>query len=235
MTDVIKIGLIGDYSPKVKAHVAIPQAVALASADLEQDVETHWLATPRLEHDTEQVLADYDALWCVPASPYESMDGALNAIRFAREHKVPFLGTCGGSQHAIIEYARNVLHLIEADHAESNPSTSLPLIAPLTCALIEEKGTILFRPGTRIAEIYQRDEAIEEYHCSFGLNPDYQSIFEQSEMRITGVDTNGEARVFELAHHPFFIATLFQPERSAFTGVKHPLIVAFVRAACENR
>ncbi len=234
MKEIIRIGLVGDYSPKVKAHIAIPQAITLASANLDLSVETSWLATHLLEQNTERVLSAYHALWCVPASPYESMEGALNAIRFARERKVPFLGTCGGSQHAIIEYARNVLHLTEADHAESNPAASLPLIAPLTCALVDEKDTIQFKPGSRIAQIYQRDEAIEEYHCSFGLNSDYHSIFEQSELRITGVDANGEARVFELAHHPFFIATLFQPERSAFLGVRHPLVVAFLGAACGN-
>src|SRR5260370_11609952 len=107
MTDVMRIGLVGDYSASVKAHVAIPRAVALASADLQQQVETHWLATPLLEHDTEQVLSAYQGLWCVPASPYESMEGALNAIRFAREHKAPFLGTCCGSQPTLISHTRN--------------------------------------------------------------------------------------------------------------------------------
>src|SRR6266567_3461463 len=126
MTNAIRIGLIGDFNSQVKAHIAIPRAVKLAANALGCEAETFWLATPLLEHNPEQLLSAYDALWCVPASPYESMKGALNAIRFAREHGVPFLGTCGGVQHAIIEYARNVLGLTEADHAESNPSTGLP-------------------------------------------------------------------------------------------------------------
>ena len=102
---MIRVGLIGDYNPEVPAHIAIPRAIALAAQDLECDAEAIWLPTPSLENDTEQLLADYNALWCVPASPYRSMEGALRAIRFAREHSVPFLGSCGGSQHAIIEYA----------------------------------------------------------------------------------------------------------------------------------
>ena len=230
MTSKIRIGLIGDYSPNVKAHIAIPQAVALAANTLACDAETSWLATPQLEHDLEQSLLAFNALWCVPASPYASMQGALSAIRFARERGIPFLGTCGGSQHAIIEYARNVLGLAGADHAETNPAAQLPLIAPLACSLIEVQDTIYLKPETRIAAIYERTEIVEGYHCSYGLNPHYHALFEQSGMRITGVDVNGEARVIELSRHPFFVGTLFQPERSAFAGTAHPLIMAYLQA-----
>lgn len=230
MTNNIRIGLIGDFNPQVKAHVAIPQALELAAQEIKQEVEVSWLATTLLEHSPEILRSGYDALWCVPASPYASLEGALTAIRFAREQGIPFLGTCGGSQHALIEYARNVLGLTEADHAESNPSASLPLIAPLLCALVEASDTILLKPGSRTATIYGVEAIVEQYHCSFGLNSQYLSLFEQSGLRITGVDNNGEARAFELDEHPFFIGTLFQPERSAFAGVVHPLIKAFLQA-----
>jgi CTP synthase (UTP-ammonia lyase) len=228
---MIRVGLIGDYNPEVSAHIAIPRAIALASQSLGCDAEAIWLPTPNLEHNTERLLADYDALWCVPASPYQSMEGALRAIRFAREHSVPFLGSCGGSQHVIIEYARNVLGLVQADHAESNAETPLPIIAPLSCSLVEVQGTVYLKAGSRIAAIYGKSEVVEMYHCSFGLNPDYQSLFDQGALHITGVDDNGEARVFELDGHPFFIATLFQSERTALKGVMPPLARAFLQAA----
>ena len=230
MTNTIRIGLIGDFSPQVRAHTAIPRAVELASSNLALAAETHWLATPSLEVNVEDLLHSYDALWCVPGSPYESIEGALNAIRFARERSIPFLGTCGGFQHTIIEYTRNVIGLVDADHTESNPSASLPLIAPLACSLVGEKGTITLNPGSRIFTIYGKSEVVESYHCGFGLNPDYRSLLEQGPMHITGVDINGEVRVIELDYHPFFIATLFQPELSAFAGVVHPLIVAYLQA-----
>ncbi len=234
MTRTLRIGLIGDFSPEVRAHRAIPRAVELAARGTPWDAEVRWLATPSLERDTEQALSSgYDALWCVPGSPYASMDGALRAIRFARERAVPFLGTCGGFQHALIEYARDVLGLAEADHAESNPSAALPLIAPLACSLVGEQGSITLRPGSRIAAIYGRTETVEAYHCSFGLAPRYHALLADGALRITGVDANGEARVVEIAEHPFFIATLFQPELSAFADVAHPLIGAFLRAAAE--
>ena len=88
------------------------------------------------------MLAAFDGVWCVPASPYANTEGALNAIRVAREHRIPFLGTCGGFQHAVIEYARNVLGWTAADHAEVNPQAALALIAPLSCSLVEKTGEI---------------------------------------------------------------------------------------------
>lgn len=126
---MIKIGLIGDFDAEVKAHVAIPQAIQLASNELASQVNCEWIPTPMLESNVEQHLNNYEALWVVPASPYLSMQGALNGIQFAREHNVPLFGSCGGFQHMMIEYARNVLGLSEADHGETNPDSSLILVA----------------------------------------------------------------------------------------------------------
>lgn len=234
MKESLHIGLVGDFDPDVTAHIAIPRAITLASHHLAIQAEVAWLPTPSLEHDTEKTLARFDGLWCVPASPYQSMEGALRAIRYARERDIPFLGTCGGSQHALIEYARNVLHFSEADHAETNSEAAMPLIAPLACSLVEASETILFKPGSRIAAIYGKSEVVEQYHCSYGLNPRYHDLFEQSNLRITGYDKRGEARAFELKGHTFYIATLYQPERSALADVTHPLIVAYLQTAMKG-
>jgi len=227
----IQIGLVGDYDAGITAHVAIPKALAFAAAG-NYEVEASWLATRNLASDVEKQLQRFNGIWCVPGSPYQSMDGALNAIRFAREQRRPFLGTCGGFQHTLIEYARNVLGLADADHAESNPAAAVPLITPLACALRETGGKIRFEPGSRVREIYGCDEVTEEYNCSFGLNRRYDSIFNAGPLCATGVDGNEEVRIVELEGHPFFIATLFQPERSALRNVAHPLVRVFVKAAC---
>jgi CTP synthase (UTP-ammonia lyase) len=231
----LSIGLIGDYSPAVPAHVAIPQALDLAAGVLGCSVRAEWLPTEQLDGDVSDRLEAFDGLWCVPASPYASMDGALRGIRFARENGRPFLGTCGGFQHALIEFARNVLGLIDADHAESNPEASLPLMVALQCALVEATGTIVLQPGTRVAALYGQSEVIEPYHCRFGLNPHYEALLADTDLRISGRDTDGEVRIVELEGHPFYVATLFQPERSAFKGHAHPLITAYVAAALERR
>lgn len=232
----IKIGLIGDYLPEVTAHVAIPKALGLAAKEIKCGINAIWLGTEDIAENIGE-LSEFDALWCVPASPYKNMDGALAAIRYARESKIPFLGTCGGFQHALIEYARNVLNLKEADHSESNPQAEMPVIAPLACSLVEAKGIIKLEENSRISRIYGCREISESYHCSYGFNPQYKSILEQSEMEITGADESGDPRVLELKSHPFFIATLFQPERSALTKspAAHPLVRRYLEAAVSKQ
>ncbi|HEY0752583.1 MAG TPA: hypothetical protein VGD98_01275 [Ktedonobacteraceae bacterium] len=232
MSNPLRIALVGDYSPAIPAHVAIPRALELAASDCNCAFEVNWLLTDSAELRDPQpgVLDSFDGIWCVPGSPYASMDGALHAITFARQHQVPFLGTCGGSQHALIEHARHVLGLVEADHAESNPAAALPLIAPLLCPLVEVAETIKLLPGTRLAQLYGQEEIREQYHCSFGPALHYQHLFNDGKMRIAGLDNEGQARAFELTTHPFYILTLFQPERSASTNIVHPLIRAFVQA-----
>jgi CTP synthase (UTP-ammonia lyase) len=230
----LRFGLIGDYKPQVTAHVAIPKALALASEAEGRGVEATWVATSSLGDDPGERLAPFDALWCVPASPYANTEGALRAIRFARERRVPFLGTCGGFQHALLEYVRNVLGRAEAEHAETSAAAEMPLIAPLTCSLVGAQGNVRFAEGSRVREIYGDGEAVEDYNCSYGFNPRYVSLLEGGPMKVTGVDGEGGVRVVELSGHPFFVATLFQPERSALARRAHPLVRAFVRAASDG-
>jgi len=230
----VRIALIGDYNPTVKAHVAIPKALELAASDLSGKVEPVWIATPLLDKNTEKQLSAFGAVWCVPNSPYASMDGALRAIQFARESGRPFLGTCGGFQHAVIEYARNALGLSEADHAESNPDAAMPLVSRLVCPLPGARGNIRLKAGSQLSAIYGKTEIAENYNCNFGLNPRFESMLNDGKMHISGRDENGEARAMELQGSPFFIATLFQPEQSALAGASHPLICAFVRAAMNS-
>jgi CTP synthase (UTP-ammonia lyase) len=159
------------------------------------------------------------------------MEGALRVIRFAREKDRPFLGTCGGCQHAVLEFARNVLNISAAGHQESDPATSEPVITNLACSLIEASETLRPVKGTRFHEIYGADEIRETYHCSYGLNPDYIPRLVLGGLRVGVLGPNGEARAVELPTRRFFLATLFQPERSSLTGKRHALITAFVAAA----
>ena len=225
----MRICLIGDYNPEVTAHRAIPKALAIAANGL--DVNPEWLSTQAaLEAD----LDGYAGFWCVPASPYRSMDGALRVIRYARERQRPFLGTCGGCQHAVLEFARNVLNISDAGHKESDPTTSEPVITNLACALIEADEVLQTIPGTRLRDIYGADQIVETYHCSYGLNPDYISRLEQAGLRVGVRGPTGEPRAVELHNHPFFFGTLYQPERSALDGRAHSLVGAFVAAASSH-
>jgi len=98
-----RIGLIGDFDPEVVAHRAIPLAVELAASDCAFSISADWMPTEYLRTASEKVLQGFAGFWCVPGGPYRDMDGALRTIRFAREKRCPFLGTCGGFQHAAIE------------------------------------------------------------------------------------------------------------------------------------
>jgi CTP synthase (UTP-ammonia lyase) len=227
----IKVALVGDYDPQVKAHRAIPAALQMAAEAANCRVAPEWIGTEQLAGGTAPRLKGYDAVWVVPASPYRSMEGALAAVRYAREEGKPFLGTCGGFQHTLIEYARHVLGLREADHAETNPDASVLFVSPLSCGLRDVDGPIHFKPGSRIAAIYGTTRTIEQYNCGFGLNPQYRERLEDGRLSITATDDQGDARAIELSGHPFFLATLYQPERSALRGVRHPLVSAFMLAA----
>jgi CTP synthase (UTP-ammonia lyase) len=231
----ISVALIGDHDETKVAHRAIPAALRMAGSALGHPVEWEWCATSSLLPGAGARLKGHRCAWCVPGSPYESEAGALDAIRFARESGMPFLGTCGGCQHAILEYARNVLGHAEAEHAESSPDARLPLITPLSCALVETQGTILLQSGSAIERIYGRGVIEEGYHCSFGLNQKLEHLLDGSSLGITGREPGGEARAFELADHPFFVLTQFQPERRALAGALPPLVAAFISAAVEHR
>jgi CTP synthase (UTP-ammonia lyase) len=229
----LRIGLVGERNEAIIAHRAIPLALARAAEGRGVDLEPAWLATDALADGFD--ARAFAGLWCVPGSPYRSMEGALRAIRSAREHGVPFLGTCGGFQHALIEYARNVLGWDDAEHAETAPGAPRAVIAPLACALVEQRGSVRFTPGSRIARAYGADAADEGYHCRYGLNPALERELLAGALRATAHAAAGEVRAVELDGHPFFVATLFQPERAALRGMAPPLVVAFLRAAAREQ
>ncbi|MNQ95914.1 CTP synthase [compost metagenome] len=162
------------------------------------------------------------------------MDGALLAIRFAREQRRPFLGTCGGFQHAVLEYARNVLGWSDAEHGETNPDAARALLTPLSCALVEAVDTIDLLEGSLLAKAYESTEIREGYRCRFGVNPQFEGELLKRELHAVGHDSEHGLRAVELSGHPFFVATLFQPERAALKGVLPPLVGAFVEA-CAGR
>jgi CTP synthase (UTP-ammonia lyase) len=105
----------------------------------------------------------------------------------------------------------------------------------LDCALVERTDSIRFRAGSRIAAAYGRLEATEGYRCRYGINPAFQSEVFSGRLRVTGKDASGEVRAVELEGHPFFVATLFQPERAALENRLPPLVAAFVTAAVQNK
>ena len=235
MTIPSRIAIVGDYDSTMYTHVAIDDSLRHVRELREHALEWSWISTPSLATGLEAQLTLIDAIWLAPGSPYASLEGALSAVRFARERGIPFLGVCGGFQHAIIEFARDVAGLHDADHAESNPDAATPVICALACSLVGKSAPIFLDPTCRAASIYGRWRIVERYHCSYGVNPEYRGAMERAGLRVVGEDDHGDARVIELPGHPFFIATLFQPQLASTPGTPAPLVRALVDAAIFHR
>jgi len=226
VADTTRIGIIGDYNPENPTHVATNNGIQHACEVLGKPVEAVWLAT-----DGPQDFENCHGLFGSPGSPYRSMEGALAGIRFARENNVPFIGTCGGFQHLVIEYARNMMGFTEASHAESDPYASCLFITALTCSLVGKTMEVSITPGSKAANACRATRSMEQFYCNFGLNPEYRDQLERHGLEITGQDQDGEVRIVELATHPFFIGTLFVPQARSVPGTPHPLVLEFCRAA----
>ncbi|EPL15052.1 CTP synthase [Pseudomonas sp. CF161] len=224
----VRIALIGDYDPQITAHQAIPKALELSATSLGLKVEAQWLATEQIEAGTP--LERFEGVWCVPGSPYRSHEGALRAIRFAREQQRPFLGTCAGFQHALLEYARHVLGWSDAEHGEIAPQAERAVLSPLSCALVEVRAAVYLQEGSLIAQAYPTLTIEEGYHCRYGVNPQLAPLLLSQGLHAVGHDAAGDLRAVELAGHPFFIGTLFQPERAALAGGVAPLVSALLNA-----
>jgi CTP synthase (UTP-ammonia lyase) len=118
VSNAVRIGILGDFNPKFRSHPATTEALQHAAHKLDLKLESEWIPTPSLTTPgAEKILESFDGLWASPGSPYKSFDGMLKGIEFARRRDWPFLGTCGGFQYALIEFARNVLGIKDADSA----------------------------------------------------------------------------------------------------------------------
>lgn len=226
----VSIALIGDQDEGFLPHQKTVSALTDAASALAVTIEISWIPTMTLETGVNQ-LTRFDGIWCVPGRPYKSLLGVLEGIRVARQRNTPFLSTCGGFQHAVLEYARNVLGLHEAQHEEYAPSASELLVSRLPCSLVGKRLVIQLLPGSLFHKYYRREEVEEEYCCNFGLNPRYRQLFDYNGLYTAGVDAEGKTRILELKDHRFFIATLFLPQLTSSGSNPHPLIVAFLKSA----
>lgn len=229
MSQVIKIGIIGDFNPQFKPHLVTNETLEHAAQSLSVSLEMKWIPTLELEKNA-QKLEQFDAIYCSPGSPYQSLHGALNGIRFARERKMPFIGCCAGFQHVVMEYAQNIIGYSDAASEEYDPEAATLFITKFACSIAGQKLKIRVKSDTRAFQIYGREEITEHYYCSFGLNPTFQQEIDRAGLRISGIDDIGEARIVELPDHRFFVATLYVPELFGSAKYPHPLIKNYLEA-----
>lgn len=226
-----KIAIIGDFNPDVRSHRATNEAIAHSNKLLKCALSYEWIPTESIEKNFDAIIQDYTTFWIAPGSPYKSMKNALRIIQFARLNNVPTLGTCGGFQHMVIEFARNVLNIKDAAHAEYDPYASKLVVNPLTCSLKGQTLEIsIIDQSSKIFRIFGSDKIDEKYYCNFGLNPAYQDEIDKQGFKVVGIDSHKEARILELKNHKFFIATLFVPQDNSTQERPHELVTAFLNA-----
>jgi len=146
MPKVLFVGVIGDFNLSSETHTATNFAFSHSARYLKVEVGVEWIPTPDLEKNADDQLEKFDALLCAPGSPYKSMRGALNGIRFARENDRPFLGTCGGFQYVVIEYARDVMgiHMLSTPKSIPKHPISSSLLWPVLW-WVESRRSSLFK------------------------------------------------------------------------------------------
>ncbi|MEU4426994.1 hypothetical protein AB0F81_40755 [Actinoplanes sp. NPDC024001] len=228
---MISIALVGDRSPAVRAHTRIPALLDVLRDS--EDIDVYWI--PTQDAGDADALRGFSGIWMVPGSPYRSPEGAIAAARLARTAGIPFLGTCGGFQHAMLEFARNVCDFGDAQHAEYGEAGDDELVVALACSLAGHEAVVDLEPGSLIERLLGAARTVERYHCSYGLAAAHLDLLRAHGMRFTGHDDAGEVRVAELPGHPFYLATLFQPELAGDGSDPHPVIRGFVRAAAARQ
>jgi CTP synthase (UTP-ammonia lyase) len=223
-----RIALVGDRSSSVLAHARIPGLLRALATGSDEQIEPYWLHTTAITSPAD--LAGFDGIWVVPGSPYANTDGVLAAIRTARTEGIPLLGTCGGFQYLLLEFARSVCGLLAVEHGEIDPEGADLLLVPLECKLFGEEDTVIVGEGTTAARAMGPGPSTERYFCRFGLNVAHEGRLREHGLVISGRSIDGAARIAELPNHPYFVGALFQPELASDLTWVHPLISAFAAA-----
>lgn len=213
--------LLGDYNEDFLTHRELSAVFPLLPAS----IQARWVATDSAEaaHTSEA-----DALWVTPGSPYRNDEAVYQAIQAARSKGQPFLGTCGGFQYAAVEFARNVAGIDNAGHAETLLEGQTPVVQPLACSLVGQERQVKAVPGTRLHKACG-GEAFTGFHwCNYGLAPGFVQQLESYGLSISAYAEDAGVEAFELQDHPFFVATLFQPQVGLLRGNPlHPLLQMF--------
>jgi CTP synthase len=244
-TEQITIGLVGKYVELKDSYKSIAEAIIHAGAVCETKVNIQWISSETLvEPGFESKLTQLDGILVAPGFGERGIEGKINAVKFARENKVPFFGICLGMQCAVIEFTRNVLGLAEAHSSEMNPETIHPVID-----LMEEQKSVTNKGGTmRLGaygckiekgslahHIYGKLNIQERHRHRYEFNNNYYDQIKAAGLIPTGINTeSGLVEIVELKDHPYFIGVQFHPEYKSTVLNPAPLFVHFVKAALKN-
>lgn len=242
----VDIALVGKYVELQDAYKSILESFVHAGAANECKVNVHTIQSEFVDaSNVEEKIGGMDAVLVAPGFGERGLEGKIVAIKYAREHNVPFFGICLGMQMCVVEFARDVLGLKEAASAEVNPSTPYPVID-----LMEDQKSTTIKGGTMRLGAYEcqldRDslaykiygtEIISERHRHrYEFNGDFLERMEEGGLKATGRNPEtGLVEIVEIPTHPFFIGVQFHPEYKSTPEKPQPIFVAFVKAAMEFR
>lgn len=219
------IALLGDRDPAFVTHRALDVLVDR----LAPDATLAWVPTTRTD---DPALADADGVWAVPGTPYADEDAVHAVLRHRRENGLATLGTCGGFQHLVLEFARNHIGVHEAGHQETEPDAEQVVVAALACSLVGEVRPVTAVPGTRMAGICGLEPFDGFHFCSYGVNLRYRDMLVEAGLTFSAFAPDAGVEAVELEGHPFYLGTLFQPQMTSLDGGPvHPLVLAFLDAA----
>ncbi|QEY32650.1 CTP synthase [Synechococcus sp. RSCCF101] len=238
----VTVALVGKYVQLNDAYLSVVEALRHACLAQDASLDLHWVCAEQIESDgPEALLQGMDAVVVPGGFGNRGVDGKVEAIRWAREQRVPFLGLCLGMQCAVIEWARNVAGLVGASSAELEPGTPHPVIhlLPEQQDVVDLGGTMRLGvypcrigAGTLAERLYGREVIYERHRHRYEFNNAYRNLFLQSGYAISGTSPDGRlAELVELRDHPYFTACQFHPEFLSRPGSPHPLFLGLIAAA----
>lgn len=223
------IGIIGEPIEGSRSQALMLQALGFLQSSYSFDIA--WVPTDDIERQGRALLERFSGFWSAPGGSFNSLQGALQAIQYAREENVPHVATCGGFHHTVLELARHVFGLEKAQHEERDPEGSCLVVTQLGCNLRGQTATVLFKKNTLARSLYRKPSEQEEFACRYGINPKYRDLFETAPLSVSGIDENGEIRILEIPSHRFFMATLFIPQARSTASQPHPILKKFVEVS----
>jgi CTP synthase len=240
-SDVVDIAIVGKYVNLRDAYLSVIEALRHGGFLHGADVRLTWVPSDELVADAPRILAGVHGVVVPGGFGWRGVEGKLEAIRFARERGVPYLGLCLGLQTAVIEFARDVCGLEGANSSEFDPATPHPVIdlLPEQAGVTEMGATMRLGaqachlvPGTRAADAYGEDVVWERHRHRYEVNPAYHDLLQDRGLVLSGWSPDRRlVEVIELADHPFFVASQFHPELRSRPTRPHPLFREFIGAA----
>jgi len=243
----VRIAVAGKYTELADSYKSIHEALVHGGIAQHAGVTIDWIAADRFTDQTKagELLADYDGLLVPGGFGLRGVEGMVEAIRWAREHQLPFFGICLGLQAAIIEFARNIVRLPDTNSSEFAPECENPVIALMASQQgIQEMGGTMrlgaypcrLRAGSRVAQIYGAPEVSERHRHRYEVSNSYRDVLAEYGMRCTGLSPDGSlVEMIELPDHPWFVGCQFHPELKSRPTRPHPLFASFVGAALQSQ